>query len=677
VSTETIYGACPLDCPDACSWVVTVEDGVPIKLRGRKDHPFTQGGLCVKVNPYLKYAASDDRLLTPMRRIGTKGQGRFTPISWNDALAEMAERLQTAIDGYGPESIWPFAGTGSMGHLQGWPGAGQRLWNHLGTSTHNAPPICSLTGHIGMSYTAGQAYGMDPEHLAQSALVILWGTNTLTTNQHLWPFIQRAKGNGAPVVVIDPIRTRTADRADLHLAPIPGTDAALAFGLINRIVASTGHDTRFLAEHCLGWDEFHDTVITHWTLDRTSDVTGVDVSQLEKLAELICANRPTGIRFLMGMQRHAGGGQAARAISCIPAVTGDYRYLGGGAVYSTGPAYKFNIDALNATHLRTQPARSLAMTRLGEGLLDLNDPPIKALIISGANPVVSNPDQNRTKRGLEREDLFTVVIEHRQTDTADYADLLLPSTMQTEHLDIHDSYTHLYVQWNNPAVPPRAEALPHTEIFRRLAKALDLTEPALQASDDELAEALLDSDHPNLTGITTEQLRVDGYARLTLPEDDQPFAEGFPTTSGLFEFRSDRAATAGHGAYPTYTPPAEATDTRDGQLALIAAASHDQLNSTFAESPLHKQHAQTVTVHPDDAERLGLTTTKAVAVSNSRGTFTAILQINRTTRPGVAAASKGPWAKHEPTVNAVTAEADADMGRGATYHDNLVTLAQG
>ncbi len=672
---ETVYGACPLDCPDACSWVVTVEGGVPVKLRGRKEHPFTKGGLCVKVNPYLKYAASKDRLLTPMRRVGAKGEGKFTAISWDEALGEMARRLHAVIDEYGPDALWPFAGTGSMGYLQGWPGAGQRLWNYLGAIEHDAPTICSITGHIGMSYAAGQAYGMDPEHLAKSALVVLWGTNTLSTNQHLWPFVEQARTNEAPLVVIDPLRTRTADRADLHIAPVPGTDAALAFGLINRIVHNGGHDATFLAERCLGWDEFFESVISEWNPQTTAKITGVNADQLESLAQLICANRPTGIRFLMGMQRHAGGGQAARAIACIPAVTGDYQHLGGGAVYSTGPAYQLNTDALNATHLRTRPGRSLAMTRLGEGLLDLDDPPVKALIVSGANPVVSNPDQHRTKRGLKRDDLFTVVIEHRQTDTADYADLLLPSTMQTEHLDIHDSYSHLYIQWNNPATRPRGQALSHTEIFRRLASAMNLTEPELQASDDELAEALLNSGHPNLDGITTERLRQHGFARLNLPEDHQPFADRFPTASGLFEFDSQRAAERGHGRFPIYTPPTEAAAPRGGQLALIGAASHHQLNSTFADSPLHKQQEQTVTIHPEDAARLGLRNVQAVTVSNNRGGFDAKLVVDTTTRRGVAAATKGTWAKQQPTINAVTAEADSDMGRGATYHDNLVTIA--
>lgn len=675
MTTNEVFGACPLDCPDACSWVVTVEDGVPIKLRGRKGHPFTRGGLCVKVNPYLKYVASDDRLLTPMKRIGAKGDGRFVPISWEDALAEIAQHLHSAVDEYGAESIWPFAGTGSMGYLQGWPGAGQRLWNYLGTTRHDAPPICSLTGHIGMRYTTGHAYGMDPEDIAHSGLVVLWGTNTVSTNQHLWPFVEQARSDGAPLIVVDPTRTRTAQRADLHIAPMPGTDAALAFAAMRAIVDRGGHDADFLQYHCQGWDEFHGTVLAEWTPQRAAVTCRITEQEIEQLADLVCGHRPLGIRFLMGMQRHAGGGQAARAISCIPAVTGDYHRHGGGAVYSTGPAYTVNTDRLNATHLRTARARSLSMTRIGEGLLDIDDPPVKALIISGANPVVSNPDQNRTIAGLKRDDLFTVVIEHRQTDTADYADIVLPSTMQTEHLDIHDSYSHLYLHWNNPAAAPRGEALPHTEIFRRLAAAMNLDEPALFATDDELAEALLDTDHPNLEGITTDNLRTNGYARLNRPTPDLPFIERFATPSGRFEFASTRADNDGFHRLPTYTPPREANSATDNQIALVAAASHDQLNSTFANTDLHKQHARTIMIHPTDARRLGLTHDQPVSAANQRGEFTAQLIVDDQARPGVAVSHKGTWAKQQSTINALTAEADADMGRGATFHDNLVTLS--
>ena len=667
-----VIGACPLDCPDACSWVVTVDDDdVPVKLRGNPDHPFTQGGLCVKVNPYLDWASSPDRLLHPLRRVGAKGEGRFERISWDDAFREMAERFQGVIDEWGAEAIWPYAGTGTVGWIQGVIGAGKRLFHHLGASRHLAT-ICSVSGHVGMSYTTGSAAGMDPEELVQSGVILLWGTNTLTSNQHLWPFIEEGRAAGATVVVVDPVRTRTAARADIHVAPIPGTDAALALGLMAELGRIGAWDEAWLAEHATGWEEFRDVELSAWSAERAAAICRIGEGEVRALAELLAEARPVGIRSSMGMQRHGGGGQASRVLSCLPAVLGEYGVAGGGICYSTSPAYTLNTHALNRPDLQPGPCRSLAMTRLGEGLLEVDDPPVKALMIWAANPVVSNPEQGRVRAGLERDDLFTVVVDHVPTDTTAYADLVLPGTVQTEHEDLHDSFSHLYVNWNNQVVEPAGEALRHTEIFRRLATAMGLEEPALHASDEELARDLLSGDDPALDGVTLELLRSQGWVRLGGTSPYRPFADGFATPSGRFEFVSERGERDGVGRFPHYVPPFEAASGLAGELALVAPANHYILNSTFAGSPKHQRAGQAVvTVHPGDAG--GLVDGSAVEVGNDRGSFVATLRVDESVRPGVAVTTKG-LRPDGTSVNATTLEADSDMGKGAVYHDNLVRI---
>jgi anaerobic selenocysteine-containing dehydrogenase len=682
-----VVGACALDCPDACSWVVTVEDGRAVALRGNESHPVTQGGLCAKVTPYLGYAASPDRLLHPLRRVGGKGEGRFVRVSWDDALAELAERIRTATAVHGPESIWPYAGTGTVSLLQGLGGAGQRLFHHLGASRHHAN-ICSTAGRAGMLHTTGSPMGMDPEDLAVSGLIVLWGTNTLTTNLHLWPFVTEGRRAGAPLVVVDPVRTRTAAQADKHLALLPGTDAALALGLMSHLVERGAADEDHLSRNALGWKRFRDEVLPAWSTGRAAEVCGLDEPEVRWFADAIADHGPVGIRTLMGMQRHGGGAQALRTLSCIPAVTGDYGRRGGGLCYSTGDAYGWNEEALNRPDLQPNgPTRRLKMASLGRELLERTDPPVDVLMIWAANPVVSNPDQNRVRAGLSREDLFTVVVEHSHTDTTDYADLVLPGTTQLEHTDLVGSYAHLYVQWNTPAVTPPGECLPHTEIFRRLATALGVTEPAVLASDEELARGALGSPAPGLAGVTVESLQRQGWQRLAHPSPYLPFADGFATPSGLFEFVSARAADAGFGELPGYTPPHESlgtssqgrpVDPDDGGLALISAANHYLINGTFTRSPLHARAGEPVLMlHPKDAASRGIDDGVAVRVSNQRGWFDATALVSDRTREGVAATSKGlsPGRDGGSSVNATTADRDSDLGDGATFHDNRVWVA--
>ncbi|MDO3650570.1 molybdopterin-containing oxidoreductase family protein [Nocardia mangyaensis] len=648
-----VLGACPLDCPDACSWVVTVEDGVATGLRGNKEHPVTRGALCVKVNRYLEQVGAPDRLRYPMRRTGPKGSGRFERISWDDALDEIANRLTGIIDEFGGEAVWPFHGTGSLGYLQGMEGyPGRRLFNLLGAS-HHRPTICSVAGSAGVRYTLGTSGGMDPEDLAHSRLILLWGTNPLSSGHHVWKFIQ---DSGAYLVSIDPVRTKTSERCDEHLAPLPGTDAALALGLLHVIVARGAQDDAFIAEHTEGWPEFRD-LIAEYTPERVAAITGLTVEQIVGLGERIARTRPTAIRASQGMQRHAGGGMALRVLACLPGVTGDWAIPGGGLHYSTSGHFRLDLAALVRDDLLPHPVRTLSMTKLGENLLETENPPVKALFVIGANPVGSNPDQRRVIEGLSREDLFTVVLEHFGTDTVDYADIVLPATMQPEHLDVLAGYGHLYLIWNEPAIEPPGECLSTTETFRRLARRLGLTEPALYDSDEELMRQLL-------TGHDLDRLRADGFLKV------QPG----PVPAGTLQFVSARAELAGHDPLPAYTPPA---DPGDG-LVLISAASQYFLNTIFGSNPELRRRAgePRITLHPDDAAARGITDGAPVRVANARGSFDSIAEISDRVRPGVAATPKGRWAKFSggATVNATIAERDADYGGGAVFHDNRVEV---
>src|SRR5580704_5301724 len=616
-----IRGACPLDCPDTCSWIVTVKNGEPVALRGDPAHPYTRGSLCNKVENYLAYARSSDRLLYPMLRTGPKGSGEFTRISWGEALDRIATEFRDVIAKHSAEAIWPCVGSGSMGLMQGIYGAGERLWNLLGTS-RSLYTLCTIAGGVGTGYTLGNnRVGMDPETFRLAKLIVLWGANVLSTHPHLWRPIMEARKKGASIVCIDPIRTRTAAASDWHLAPVPGTDAALALGLLHVVLLEGKQDRQFIG---------------------------------------------------------------VRTITCIPGVTGDWKYPGGGVFYDTRGFFGLNWDALSRDDLRSRETRALDVKRLGDELLEASDPPVKVLFVYACNPAASVPNQTKVLRGLARNDLFTAAVEHFLTDTARYADIVLPATMQIEHQDLLISYGHLYLAWNEPAVPPPGECLPTTEIFRRLARAMDLDTPALHESDETIARQLLGGGHPSLTGITFEELKARGWIRLNYPDPFVPFADAFPTGSGKLEFVSDRMAQAGLDPVAGYTPSNESSqrDTalvREYPLALITPANHYFLNSIFANVPRQRQRsgAATLLIHPDDAAPREIATGDEVRVANARGAFFAVADVSDRVRPGVVASTKGRWpgfSKEGATINATVDERDSDMGGGAVYHDNRVRV---
>lgn len=679
-----IRGACPLDCPDTCAWIVTVKNGEAVGLRGDPAHPYTRGSLCNKVENYLAYARSPDRLLYPMLRTGPKGRGEFTRISWREALDRIAANFRDVIASYGAEAIWPCVGSGSMGLMQGIYGAGERLWNVLGTS-RSLYTLCTIAGGFGTGYTLGDnRVGMDPETFRFAKLVVLWGANVLSTHPHLWRPIMEARKNGASVVCIDPIRTRTAAASDWHLAPVPGTDAALALGLLHVVLLQGKEDRQFIAERTIGWEALRQRIL-EFPPSRAAAITGLPANSIVDLGTRLAVTRPTAIRIGIGLQRHGGGGMAVRTISCIPGVTGDWRYPGGGVFYDTRGFFGLNWDALTRDDLRSRQTRTLDVKRLGHELLQAANPPVKVLFAYACNPAASVPDQTKVLCGLARHDLFTVVVEHFFTDTARFADIVLPATMQIEHRDLLISYGHLYLSWNEPAVPPPGECLPTTEIFRRLARAMELETPALYESDETIARQLLDSGHPSLAGITLDNLKARGWIRLSYPHPFVPFADAaFPTPSGKLEFVSNRMAHSGLDPVAGYTPSHESSQqgtplARQYPLSLITPASHHFLNSMFANVPRQRQRsgAATLLIHPDDAAPLQIATGDEVRVANARGAFFAVADVTDRVRPGVVASTKGRWpcySKAGVTINATVDARDSDMGHGAVYHDNRVRI---
>lgn len=681
--TALAQGACPLDCPDTCGWQVEIDShGRALSIRGDREHPFTRGALCGKVNRYVDALHAPDRLLYPQRRVGEKGSGRFARISWDEAIELAAAGISAAIDRNGRETVLPYYYAGTMGLVQGWT-LGPRLFAAMGAS-RLATTICSAAAEAAHTSMHGAKVGLDPEDIVHARLVIVWGGNLLNSNVHQWRFILAAREAGAHLVTIDPLRTDTARRSDEHVQLRPGTDGALALGLMRAIVDAGAEDDDWLARHALGWPALRQR-LAEWPVERAAIECGVDAQQILGLARRLADGGPVAIRMGLGLQRHGGAGAAVRAIMAIPAVIGAWRHVGGGAVSSTGGHFPFAQDAAVSPPDLPQPAaRTLNMSRLGEVLLDVDDPPVDALVVFDANPAASNPQQRRVREGLRREDLFTVVLEHRMTDTADHADLVLPATMQPEHLDVHAAYGHLYATWNEPAVEPPGECLTNTEIFRRLARALGMDHPRLRDSDQDIARQLLDTDACREVGMTVETLRERGWMRaVPYPPGTAPFAAGgFPTRSGKVELYSEELGTLGLDPLVGYVPPHEATDDALSErhpLVLLCPASRFFVNSTFGSTPWHLRKTGPLAVHlnPADAAARGIEEGESIVVRNDRGSFEAAATLDDAARPGVAFLYKSHWPKlltGGVNANATTPERDADMGGAPTFHDNRVEI---
>lgn len=685
-----VRGACPHDCPDTCAMLVHVADGRATRVQGDPAHPVTQGFLCTKVNRYVERSYHADRVTTPLRRVGPKGEGRFEPATWDEALADIAARLNAIRDGAdGPQAILPYSYAGTMGLVQG-SSMDRRFFHRIGASLLGRT-ICAAAGTEGWRVTYGDRMGASPEEAERARLVLLWGTNTLTSNPHLWPALRRAREAGARLVAIDPIRTRTAAQCDLHLPIRPGTDAALALGMMHVVFRDGLEDRAYLERHTVGWEALRDRVLADWPPDRTAAVTGLRADAIEALARDFALTRPALVRLNYGMQRHAGGGMAVRTVSLLPAVTGGWRDVGGGAVLSTSGTFGVNTAALERPDWVPAGTRAINMIQLGDALTrpdaGVGGPPVRALVVYNSNPAAVAPDLGRVREGLRREDLFTVVLEHFRTDTADYADWVLPATTQLEHWDVHTSYGHLYVTLNRPSIAPVGDALPNSEIFRRLASRMGLDDPEFGDDDLALIRQALDAPNPRLRGITLERLLEEGYVRLDVPRDWAPFAdpERFATPSGRIQIVAPELAALGIDPLPTYTPPAESAD-GDAALAarfpllLLSPPEHPFMNSTFANVPALAKAAGAeakLLLHPNEAGERGIRDGDRVRAWNGRGDFHARAVVTEDVRPGVAVSYGVRWARFSEggrTVNDTTSQATTDLGGGAVFYDNAVEV---
>ena len=687
VAATIVRGACPHDCPDTCATLVTVDGtGKAIRIQGDPAHPVTSGFLCAKVNRYLERTYHPDRLTTPLKRSGAKGSGQFVPCSWDEAISEIGARLDAIRNGpHGAEAILPYSYAGTMGQLQG-SSMDRRFFHTIGASRLNRT-ICAEAGRVGMMMTVGGSVGTDLEGVPQSDLILLWGTNTLTANPHLWPFILDARKNGTRVICIDPIRTRTAEQCDDWIALKPGTDAALALGIMHELFAHDWLDHDYIARYTTGVDALRARA-AEWTLERTADITGIAAERIASLAAAYGAAKAGFLRLNYGLQRHAGGGMAVRTIACLPALTGHWRRAGGGVSLSTSGGFAFNKNALQRPDLGA-PARTINMSLLGNALTmpdaGVGGPPVQALIVYNSNPAAVAPDRSAVRRGLAREDLFTVVLEHFQTDTADWADFVLPATTQLEHWDVHTAYGHYYASLNRPAIAPVGESLPNTEIFRRLAAAMQLEEPSLRDDDITMIRQVLTSNADSMRGVTFDELAERGWVRLQVPRPFLPFAEGgFLTPSGKCEFVSPRMASAGLDAVPTYIAPYESPESDPAlaaryPLQLISSPAHQFLNTTFVNIPSLRRAAREpeCIMHPDDAGPRGMASDQVVQIQNDRGAFHARLRISDGIRPGVVWAPSIWWTKLAAdgrNANDTTSQRLTDLGEGPVFYDNLVEV---
>jgi anaerobic selenocysteine-containing dehydrogenase len=682
-----VRGVCPHDCPDTCGVLTEVKDGVAVGFRGDPGHPITQGWLCAKVRPYLDHVYHPDRLLHPLRRVGPKGGGRWERVTWDDALAEIASRWKEIIARDGPQAILPYSYSGTLGLVQ-MIVASSRFWNRLGASQLQRS-ICGAAAEMAVEATLGKRWAPPYADVLHSKLVVIWGHNPVATAPHFLPFLRKAQRQGCQVVVIDPRRTQTARGADWHLAPRPGSDGALALGLAAALVSEGLHDEGWLAAHAAGWPEFRER-LKEFPPERVADITGLAAGDVVRLARLYAGSRPGLIKMADGINRNRNGGQAVRAICALPALTGQYGVRGGGLAYSTSGYFPWDPEAVHHRGDCPAPGRAVNMNRLGAALLgEARDPPVRSLFVFGANPAASTPNSGRIVEGLRREDLFTVVHELFLTDTADYADLVLPATSQLEQTDLHKAYGTTLLAYNAPAIAPRGEAKSNWKVMGLLARAMGFTEPWLHQSPDEVIEEILTATarrEPSFRGITLERLRTEGAVPLALP-DGPPFADlRFPTPSGKVELVSGILEAAGADPLPGHFVPGDDGGASPGDpawpaaeaLELLTGASHHFVTSSLANQRglLDRAGTPFVEVHPDDAAYRGIADGDAVVVENARGGVRLRAVVTDAVRPGVLVSPKGRWSKHNGgrNVNWTTSDALGDLAGQSTFHSNRVWL---
>ena len=683
-----VKAACPHDCPDTCAMLVTVEHRqgkrVAVRIAGDPDHPTTQGALCTKVSRYLERTYHPERVLHPLKRIGKKGEGKFARVSWDSALADIAARLK-AIAAVDPQRIVPYSYAGTMGLVQG-ESMAHRFFHKLGASLLDRT-ICAAAGGEALTYTLGARIGTDVEQFDHSKLIVFWGSNAIASNLHLWSRAQEAKRRGAKLIAIDPYRSLTAEKCHQHIALLPGTDGALALGLMHVLIREGWLDRDYIERYTLGFDRLAARA-REFTPRRVAELCGIGAQEVEQLAHDYWHIRPAAIRLNYGMQRVAGGGNAVRAVACLPALAGHWRDPAGGVLLSTSG--EFHLDAGRLYHpelLAGRTPRTINMATIGHDLAHVEPPngvPIEALVVYNSNPVAVAPNSSAVAQGFAREDLFTVVLEHFLTDTADYADYVLPATTQLEHVDVVKPYGHLYIVANDAAIDPLGEALPNTEIFRRLAAKMGFAEACFSESDEAIAAQAF-----RKSGTTANYdwqiAKMQGWQRLDVPTTYAPFAQGgFPTPSGKCEFWSQRLADMGLDPLPGYVPPNEGPVSnpelaRRFPLAIVSPPARNFLNSTFVNvtSLRATEGEPRLEIHPHDAAARGIRDGERVRVFNDRGSFELAARVTDRARAGVVVALSVWWKKlaaDRRNANEVTSQALTDIGRAPTFYDCLVEV---
>lgn len=701
--SRTHFGACPHDCPDTCAMIYEVEDEKLVSVKGNKEHPMTRGTLCVKVKDYEKRHYHPDRLLYPHKRIGKKGEKKFERISWEEAINTIHSKWVKIIDEYGPQAILPFSYLGNQGLVHGLNG-GDSFFNKLGATVCERT-FCGEGSCTAWLSTVGPTAGVDPESYIHSKYIVIWACNSVSTNLHHWAIVQDAKKKGAKVVVIDSYKSRTAKQADWHLSPKPGTDGALAMAIINHIISNDLTDKDYIDKYTDGFEELKSHV-SDKTPEWASKITGVNKEDIEKLAFELAKNQPAAIRIGVALERHHGGGQTIRAVTCIPGLTGAWKHVGGGITQFPVWEHPYKFDVICRPDLIPEGTRVVNALQLGRALLGENidkNLPIKSMMCWNANPVTQSPETEKIVEGLQREDLFLVSAEHFISDTASYADILLPASMGAEHEDIILSWGHLYLTYNEKCLEAPGEAKPNYEIFRLLAKKFGFNEDQFTWSDDECLENYVDWNAPACNGIDLNYLKQNGYARLDVGTKDNrvPHKEGnFPTPSGKcqlilrdvnnFVAAPFRQMYEGFQpgqplpALPDYVPPRESPEDNKKlaekyPLNVISPKSHAFLNSCYAnmEGKQKTQGDQFVLMNKVNAKQRNINDGDMVKVFNDRGSYEGVLRLTDDVNPGIIVSTLGYWRQHNKgTVNSISSAEFANMGNAPTFSDNLVEVTK-
>ena len=695
------FGGCPHDCPDTCAMIYEIKDNKLISVKGNKDHPYTRGGLCVKVKDFDKKHYHPDRLLYPLKRVGAKGEKKFERIKWSEAIKTITDKWKEIIKEYGPQAIMPYSYLGNQGLVHGLNGA-DAFFNKMGATVCERT-FCGEGSCTAYLTTVGPTAGVDVESYIHSKYIVIWACNSISTNLHHWAVIKDAKKKGAKVVVIDSYKSRTAKAADWHISPKPGTDGALAMGVINSIIEQDLTDNEYVKNYTNGFSELSEHAKSK-TPEWASKITGIKAEDIKKLAFELATIQPAAIRMGVALERHYGGGQTIRAVTCISALTGAWRHVGGGITQFPVWEHPYKFDVICRPEFIPENTRVINALQIGRALLGEthSDIPIKSMMCWNANPVTQSPEAEKIVEGLKREDLFLVSAEHFITDTASYADIVLPAAMGAELEDIILSWGHLYLTYNEKCLDPPEEALPNNKIFQKLASAMGYKDEQFKWSDSECLENYIDWKAPASKGITLDYLRKNGYARLNVgTKDDRcPHKEGnFPTEDGKCNFIIKNVKNFVAGPFrqmyegnqpgqplpelPDYVPPAESPNTnpelaKKYPLNIISPKSHAFLNSQYAnmDSKIKIQGEQFVLINKIDADNRNISDGENVKVYNDRGDFHGDARISEDVEPGIVVATLGYWRQKSKTgtVNSISSGLLADMGNAPTFSDNLVEV---